>query len=76
MIARALYRNPKIIYLDEGTANLDMSTEASIAIMIRNQNITRVLIGHRPALMNLSDRIIGIKDSTIRIQEIERDAGE
>lgn len=59
--ARALYRDPKVLFLDEGTANLDAETEDQIAQTIRNMHITRIVIAHRPALINLADRIIEIK---------------
>lgn len=60
LLARALYRNPKILVLDEGTANLDMNTELEIAKLIRAMPITRIVVAHRPTLLNHADRTIVI----------------
>jgi ATP-binding cassette subfamily B protein RaxB len=55
MLARALYREPDGLFLDEGTANLDDANEAAIAEMIAGLPITRVVIAHRPALIAKAD---------------------
>jgi len=57
LLARALYRKPKILFLDEGTANLDAASEAYVGKVIRNLPITRIIIAHRPALIEMSDRV-------------------
>jgi ATP-binding cassette, subfamily B, bacterial CvaB/MchF/RaxB len=51
LLARALYRNPKILFLDEGTANLDEQNEELIADLIAQMPITRIVVAHRPALI-------------------------
>ena len=51
LLARALYRNPKILFLDEGTANLDEKNEELIADLIAQMPITRIVVAHRPALI-------------------------
>ncbi|MDM7459459.1 MAG: peptidase domain-containing ABC transporter [Paracoccus sp. (in: a-proteobacteria)] len=51
LIARALYRRPQLLLLDEGTANLDEETESAIADLIASLPITRIVIAHRPALI-------------------------
>jgi ATP-binding cassette subfamily B protein RaxB len=51
LLARALYRDPDAIFLDEGTANLDEENEAAIADLIASLPVTRVVIAHRPALI-------------------------
>lgn len=51
LLARALYRNPKILFLDEGTANLDEANEEIIADLISQLPITRIVVAHRPALI-------------------------
>lgn len=57
LLARALYREPKILFLDEGTANLDEAAERQIADVISQMNITRIVIAHRPELLNRADRV-------------------
>ena len=57
MLARALYHNPRVLFLDEGTANLDEETEKAIADVISEMDITRVVIAHRPELVGRADRV-------------------
>jgi ATP-binding cassette, subfamily B, bacterial CvaB/MchF/RaxB len=57
-LARALYRNPKILILDEGTANLDLANEAAIADVVQAMPITRIVIAHRPTLIERADRVV------------------
>jgi ATP-binding cassette subfamily B protein RaxB len=57
LLARALYREPKILILDEGTANLDEQNEALIADLIDRMPITRIVVAHRPALLRRAQRV-------------------
>ena len=66
LLARALYRNPRVILLDEGTANLDETTEEAIADLIASMPITRVVVAHRPALLRRAHRILHLKDRQLR----------
>ena len=65
LLARALYRKPRILFLDEGTANLDPTTEAYVGKVIRNLPITRIIIAHRPALTDMSDRVFEMRDGEL-----------
>lgn len=64
-LARALYKDPSILFLDEGTANLDQETEYKVSCTIKNLPITRVIIAHRPALIEISDRIFQINNGIL-----------
>ena len=70
LLARALYRNPRVLFLDEGTANLDETTENAIADLVETMNITRVVVAHRPALLQRAHRVLLVKDQ--HLSEIER----
>lgn len=73
LIARALYRKPKILFLDEGTANLDIATEFKIAHVISRLPITRVVIAHRPALVKLADHVLQVADGQInRVSDVQK----
>jgi len=61
LLARALYRRPKILFMDEGTAHLDILLERYINESIRSLNITRIIVAHRPETLNAADRIVAIK---------------
>ena len=58
LIARALYRNPKLLLMDEGTAHLDVSLENQINVGVRKLGMTRVVIAHRVETINAADRVI------------------
>jgi ATP-binding cassette subfamily B protein RaxB len=50
ILARALYRRPKILFLDEATAHLDWDNERQISEHLKALNITRISISHRSDL--------------------------
>jgi ATP-binding cassette, subfamily B, bacterial CvaB/MchF/RaxB len=58
LLARALYRRPKILFLDEGTAHLDTEKEKEINANLRHLNMTRVSIAHRPEITHGADMIL------------------
>lgn len=64
LLARALYQEPDVLFLDEGTANLDVETEMEIVNLVAGLDITRIIVAHRPAFLDASDRIIQISPNT------------
>jgi ATP-binding cassette subfamily B protein RaxB len=58
LLARALYRRPRILFLDEGTAHLDTDKEKEINANLRHLNMTRVSVAHRPEITHGADMII------------------
>lgn len=70
LLARALYRKPKILILDEGTANLDEQNEALIADLIDQMAITRIVVAHRPALLRRAKRVFTVGGR--KLEEIAR----
>lgn len=58
LLARALYREPQILVLDEATSHLDIYNEAQINTAIKRMNITRIIIAHRPETIRSADRIV------------------
>jgi ATP-binding cassette subfamily B protein RaxB len=69
LLARALYRKPKILLLDEGTANLDLETEDLIADLIERLPITRIVVAHRPALIRRARKVYVVKDGQVSRKE-------
>ncbi|EPR9280093.1 colicin V export peptidase/ABC transporter CvaB [Escherichia coli] len=59
-IARALYRKPGILFMDEATSALDSESEHFVNVVIKNMNITRVIIAHRETTLRTVDRVISI----------------
>ncbi|HKF57509.1 MAG TPA: peptidase domain-containing ABC transporter [Blastocatellia bacterium] len=60
MLARALYRQPRILFLDEGTAHLDVDNERHINDSIKCLQMTRISVAHRPEVSAGADRILRI----------------
>lgn len=60
LLARALYRQPRILVLDEGTAHLDTEKERFINESLRSLDITRISVAHRPDIASGTDAILRI----------------
>jgi len=58
LLARALYRQPRMLVLDEDTAHLDTGTEARVNAAVRAMGITRILVAHRPETILSADRVV------------------
>jgi ATP-binding cassette subfamily B protein RaxB len=61
LLARALYRQPKILFLDEATSHLDVDGERAVNEAIARIPMTRVLIAHRPETIRMAQRVIQLK---------------
>jgi ATP-binding cassette, subfamily B, bacterial CvaB/MchF/RaxB len=66
MLARALYRQPALLFMDEGTAHLDINTEQLINEAISGLGITRVIISHRPDSIRCADRVLLLEHGILR----------
>jgi putative ABC transport system ATP-binding protein len=68
-IARALVGNPKIIFADEPTGNLDTNTTKEVMRLIIKQikahNQTMILVTHDRTIAEYADKIITIEDGNI-----------
>jgi ATP-binding cassette subfamily B protein RaxB len=58
LLARALYKNPKVLVLDEATSNLDAALEKAINANIAALNITRIIVAHRSETIASAGRVI------------------
>lgn len=56
ILARALYRQPKILFLDEATSHLDVANEHLVNVAVSSLDITRVIVAHRPETIASADR--------------------
>ena len=63
-IARALYRDPELLILDEATSNLDIKVEEEFIKTIDNlkkKGLTIIIVSHRLSTLKLCDQIIDLK---------------
>jgi ATP-binding cassette subfamily B protein RaxB len=66
LLARALYKQPKILVLDEATSHLDVARERMVNDAIRALKITRVIIAHRPETIASADRVIKLGGESVQ----------
>jgi putative ABC transport system ATP-binding protein len=68
-IARALINNPKIIFADEPTGNLDSSTGEAIMDILnklhKEEGVAILMVTHEAELAKAADRLIRMKDGEI-----------
>ena len=66
-IARALYRNNKVLILDEPTSALDIESEHDLMSLLNElkREVLIIVISHRPAAIKLSDKISVIADGKL-----------
>lgn len=60
LLARCLYKNPLIVFLDEATSHLDQANENIINQTLTSMNITRVVIAHRRETIQAADRLFDL----------------
>ena len=65
LLARALYKRPKILFLDEATSALDIEREREVNQAIRQMDITRVIVAHRPETIASANRVIVLSEGRI-----------
>ena len=66
LLARALYRRPRLLFMDEGTSHLDTEVEARVNAAIRGLGLTRIIIAHRPETIASAARRITIMNGRLR----------
>lgn len=60
LIARAIYKKPGLIFMDEATSSLDEESESYVNMAIKKMKITRIIIAHRQNTISSADRIINL----------------
>lgn len=65
LLARALYKRPRILFLDEATSHLDIARERRVNDAIKALHITRVIVAHRPETIASADRVLVLEDGRL-----------
>lgn len=73
ILARALYRQPKLLFLDEATSHLDVMSERLVNEAVRSLRLTRVIIAHRPETIASADWVLVMEQGRI-VQELRPQA--
>ena len=61
ILARALYRQPKLLVLDEATSHLDVKRERQVNEAVQLLKITRIVIAHRPEALTNANKVIALR---------------
>ncbi|MBX3606056.1 MAG: peptidase domain-containing ABC transporter [Piscinibacter sp.] len=65
LLARALYKRPRFLFLDEATSALDVDREREVNQAIRQLDITRVVIAHRPETIAAAGRVVVLSEGRV-----------
>ncbi|WP_408951511.1 peptidase domain-containing ABC transporter [Lysobacter sp. Hz 25] len=65
ILARALFRQPRILFLDEATSHLDVDRERLVNEAVRSLAITKVIIAHRPETVASADRTLNFSQGQL-----------
>ncbi|MNI77199.1 Heterocyst differentiation ATP-binding protein HepA [compost metagenome] len=70
LLARALYKKPKILILDEATSHLDVACERRVNAAIQTLKMTRIIVAHRPETIASADRVILLAKGKVVLNEL------
>ncbi|WP_423163556.1 peptidase domain-containing ABC transporter [Stenotrophomonas maltophilia] len=73
LLARAFYREPKILILDEATSSLDLYNEGQVCDSVRAAGVTTLIIAHRPQTIASADRSITLQDGGIISEDLAKE---
>ena len=66
LLARAFYKQPRVLFLDEATANLDPEVEGEILQEIKKLGVTTVMVTHRAAPLSVATRVVHLAGGQLR----------
>ena len=74
LLARALYREPAVLFLDEASSHLDVANEARINQHLKAMSITRIIVAHRPQTIALADDVFILENGSLtRVANADKD---
>ena len=76
LLARAFYREPRLLVLDEGTSALDVAHEQRINERIARMGITRIGVAHRRETIEAARRVVTIQNGTIHSDHVLKPLGQ
>lgn len=73
LLARALYKRPKVLALDEATSHLDVANERAVTHALTRMKLTRLVIAHRPETIAGAQRVVQLRNAAVL--EVARTVG-
>jgi ATP-binding cassette subfamily B protein RaxB len=74
LLARALYKQPKVLALDEATSHLDIANEQRVTLALAQMSLTRIVVAHRPETIAGAQRVVVLQQG--KVLEALREANE
>jgi len=71
LLARALYKRPQLLVLDEATSHLDVWNEQAVNAAIQSLKLTRIIVAHRPETIAMAERVVVLHGGKI-VQDIRQ----
>jgi ATP-binding cassette subfamily B protein RaxB len=71
LLARALYKRPRVLILDEATSHLDLASEQLVNAAIRQLALTRIVVAHRPETIAMAQRVVVLQNGRV-VRDLER----
>lgn len=65
LLARALYKNPQILLVDEATSHLNVWNDQAVNQAIQKIPLTRLIVAHRPETIQMAERIIVLHNGQV-----------
>ena len=65
LLARALYKRPQVLFLDEATSSLDVDRERTVNQAVKQLALTRVIVAHRPETIASAARVIALHEGRV-----------
>jgi ATP-binding cassette subfamily B protein RaxB len=65
LLARALYKQPRVLALDEATSHLDLANEQRVAQALSRLQLTRIVIAHRPQTVANAERVLAVRNGQV-----------
>jgi ATP-binding cassette subfamily B protein RaxB len=65
LLARALYKQPRVLALDEATSHLDITNEKRVTQTLAQMSLTRIIVAHRPETIAAAQRVIALENGKI-----------
>ena len=65
LLARALYKQPRVLALDEATSHLDLGNERAVTAQLAQLPLTRLIIAHRPETIAGAQRVVQLREGQI-----------
>lgn len=65
LLARAIFKRPKVLVLDEATSHLDTANEAAVNAAIEKLQVTRIIVAHRASTIASAARALHVRGGQV-----------